>query len=158
MGRKLKAPNIEYATYIKAPPKKVYEALTTAQGWDAWFTRGMRIDPRPGGQIEFRWKDFGAGRVTAREMGLVLAVVPNRKFVFQWSPGGLWTTVAFSLRKRGRGTLVKVVESGYPATRKGLAWLVLCAGGWGEALTLLKFYLEHGVTYGKVPPARPSRD
>ena len=23
--------------------------------------------------------------------------------------------------------------------------------GWGEALTLLKHYLEHGVTYGEVP-------
>ena len=31
-----------------------------------------------------------------------------------------------------------------------------CAAGWGEALTLLKFYLEHGVTYGEVPPATDS--
>jgi hypothetical protein len=28
--------------------------------------------------------------------------------------------------------------------------LVECAAGWGEALALLKMYLEHGVTYGRV--------
>ena len=28
-----------------------------------------------------------------------------------------------------------------------------CATGWGEALALLKFYLEHGVVYGEVPLA-----
>ncbi len=28
----------------------------------------------------------------------------------------------------------------------------MCASGWGEALTLLKFYLEHDVVYGSVPP------
>ncbi len=22
-----------------------------------------------------------------------------------------------------------------------------CVGGWGEALTLLKFYIEHGIAY-----------
>ena len=26
-----------------------------------------------------------------------------------------------------------------------------CAAGWGEALTLLKFYLESGTKYGEVP-------
>jgi hypothetical protein len=25
------------------------------------------------------------------------------------------------------------------------------AAGWGEALTLLKMYLEHGITYGPAP-------
>ena len=27
-----------------------------------------------------------------------------------------------------------------------------CAAGWGEALTLLKFYVEHGVVY--TPPQK----
>ncbi len=30
--------------------------------------------------------------------------------------------------------------------------LLSYACGWGEALTLLKFYLEYGITYGDVPP------
>jgi hypothetical protein len=34
--------------------------------------------------------------------------------------------------------------------------LIGCATGWGEALTLLKFYLEHGLTYGAVPAAPES--
>ena len=58
----------------------------------------------------------------------------------------------FSLDKLGPGTLVNVVESGYCLDRDDLNSLVGCAAGWGEALTLLEFHLEHGVTYGKVPP------
>jgi len=25
-----------------------------------------------------------------------------------------------------------------------------CASGWGEALTLLKFYIEHGIVYAQL--------
>ena len=49
------------------------------------------------------------------------------------------------------GTVVTVTESGHTASPKDLEALVECASGWGEALTLLKVYLEHGITYGEVP-------
>ena len=51
----------------------------------------------------------------------------------------------------GSGTLVTVVESGYTHRESDLKTLIDCASGWDEVLTRLKFYLEHGVTYDRVP-------
>jgi hypothetical protein len=47
--------------------------------------------------------------------------------------------------------VVTVTESGHTTSPRDLEALVECASGWGEALTLLKVYLEHGITYGEVP-------
>ncbi len=49
----------------------------------------------------------------------------------------------------GEGTLVELVETGY--ILDDVNDLVGCAVGWGEAMTLLKFYLEKNITYGIVP-------
>jgi uncharacterized protein YndB with AHSA1/START domain len=148
------APAIRHATFIRAPVGRVFETLTTARGWDGWFTRGTSLEARPGGRLLLRWKNFGADRVTASDGGPVLEVRANRRFAFQWSPRGFPTKVTFDLEKQGRGTLVSVTETGYPLSRQGVETLVWCATGWGEALTLLKFFLEHNVRYGTVPPAR----
>lgn len=148
----LRVPKIEHATYINTPPERVYRTLTTGEGWDAWFTKGTKVDPRPGGTILLRWENSGAGRWTTEDGGPVLEAEPNRKLAFQWGPGSCPTTVDITLERIGPGTLVSLVESGYPLSNSDLEACLGCAVGWGEALTLLKFYLEHGVTYGEVPP------
>jgi uncharacterized protein YndB with AHSA1/START domain len=52
---------ILHRTYIAAPPQRLYELLVTAEGWDAWFARGAKIDARAGGRIVFRWVGCGPG-------------------------------------------------------------------------------------------------
>jgi uncharacterized protein YndB with AHSA1/START domain len=146
---------IRHSTYIAAPPERVYELLTTAEGWDAWFTRGAEVEARPGGRILFRWVDWGPEGVTATDGGPVLEAVPGRRFVFQWKPGDSQTTVAFHLAPLGECTRLTVTETGHQETEGDRRALVDCAAGWGEALTLLKVYLEHGITYGQVPTAGP---
>jgi uncharacterized protein YndB with AHSA1/START domain len=153
MSDPIKLPPIRYNTYVNAPPERVYDTLTTGAGWDAWFTQGTRIVARPGGQITFKWVNFKLDRYTAEGGGPVLEAVAPRRFVFQWTPGDSTTTITFDLEPRGPGTAVRVEESGHTTSEKDLAALVECAAGWGEALTLLKMYLEHGVTYGPVPRA-----
>jgi uncharacterized protein YndB with AHSA1/START domain len=103
------------------------------------------------GSITLRWVNFGAGYRTTEDGGPVVDVVANRRFAFQWSPAGHPTTVRFDLEERGPGTIVSVHEDGYLATSSDFAILVGCAVGWGEALTLLKYFLEHKVNYGSVP-------
>lgn len=152
----IKLPPIAYTTYIDSSPERVYETLTTASGWDAWFTQGAQVTAYPGGSILFRWKDFKVERYTGESGGPVLEAVAPRRFVFQWTPGDSTTTIEFDLEPLGLGTVVTVVESGHTESERDLAALVECAAGWGEALTLLKMYLEHGITYGEVPdPAKP---
>ena len=45
------------------------------------------------------------------------------------------------------GSIVTLRETGYPDTDIAKQVMLGVATGWGEALTLLKFYLEHGVRY-----------
>jgi len=148
---KIKVPDIEHSTYINVSPDRVYESVTTGKGWDGWFTQGTTVDPKPGGEIRLQWRNFGAGRWTMEDGGPVLEAKPNREFSFQWFPAGHSTTVTLTLDSLGSGTFVKLVEKGYALNEEDLAILVGCAVGWGEALTLLKFYLERGLTYGEVP-------
>ena len=42
---------------------------------------------------------------------------------------------------------MRLLEHGYQDTPSGRLAFADCATGWGEALKLLKFYLEHGVKY-----------
>jgi uncharacterized protein YndB with AHSA1/START domain len=143
---------IRHSVYIDAPVETVYRTLTTAEGWDAWFTDGSEIDASPNGEVLLRWNEFGPSRITAEDGGAVLEAERNRRFVFEWEPGDTITTVAFTLIPHASGTILELEESGYET----LTSYMECAAGWGEALTLLKFYLEHGVTYGEVPPATDS--
>lgn len=151
MAKEIELPLIEHSTYVGALPERVYDTLTTAAGWDAWFTRGAEVDARPGGRIEFRWGNFGATRNTGEDGGAVLEADAPRRFVFQWTPGDSTTTVELDLEPLGQGTVVRVRERGHSTSARDLEALVECAAGWGEALTLLKVYLEHGITYGEVP-------
>jgi uncharacterized protein YndB with AHSA1/START domain len=136
---------IEHATLIRANPEEVYDAVTTADGLDGWFTAGATVDARPGGKIWFRWKDWGPDRLTVEDGGPVLEAQRPVRFVFQW--GSTPTTVELDFKPHREGTIVRVREYGFRNTPAGLKSLVDNATGWGEALTLLKFYVEHGIRY-----------
>ncbi len=148
---KLMVPEIEMKTFINASPERVFECISTAGGWDSWFTQGTELDPRPGGHLMFRWKEFGATRTKLEMKCTIVDIIPERKFIFQWSPSGSKTTVTLSVEKRGDGCIITASEKGYELNEKSLWQFMDCSTGWGEALTLLKFYIEHGITYGAVP-------
>lgn len=141
-------PPIKHKTFIAASPSDVYAVLTSAEGWDAWFTNGTTIDARPGGQIRFQWVDFGPDRITTEDGGQVLDAVPAKRLTFQWTPGTGPTTVSIELHPSGAGTTVELTETGHVTEEPDV--FAGCASGWGEALTLLKFYIEHRVTYGPI--------
>lgn len=137
-------PEIKHATYIKASPDQVYETLTTSEGWNAWFTDGTTVDLD--GDIRFRWKDYEEEGRTIDDGGPVLEAVPNERFSFRWFPTEQGTKVSFRIEPHKGGTLLSIEETGYSTTMEDLAAFTSCATGWGEAMTLLKFYLEHGVS------------
>lgn len=140
-------PPIDHQVYVDAPMELVFKTLTTAAGWDAWFTQGTLLDARKGGNIRFRWVNWGPEHVITEDGGPILEIIPSHKFVFIWQPDEHPTTVSINLSTRGEGTIVQLQDSGYTTPEV----FMYCAAGWGEALTLLKFYLEHNLTYGIVP-------
>ena len=151
MMKKSNWPPIKHSTYISIKPSVVFETLTTSKGWDSWFTQGTTIDAKKGGFIKLRWKNFGAGRFTLEDGGAILEFKKNRKLRFQWFPSSSPSVVEINLKPLGAGTFVELVEKGCASKIGDLKTLIGCATGWGEALTLLKFYLEYGVKYGSVP-------
>jgi uncharacterized protein YndB with AHSA1/START domain len=145
---------IKHQVFIKASPEKVYDTITSGDGWNAFFTRETEVDPRPDGKIVFRWRNWGPGDYNSNADGKVLNADRPNLFTFQWYPVGKETptTVEFSISSKFGGSVIELTESGYPNTSQGRDMILECASGWGEALTLLKFYLEFGAVY--TPPAR----
>jgi len=141
--------DIKQRTFIAVPPEKVYDTITSGDGWNAFFTHATEIDPKPGGSMVFRWEDWGPDFYTSESECKVVTTDRPKKFAFQWGfkreddP----TTVTFDLEAKDGGTVVTLTESGYLNTSEARRSILSCASGWAEAVTLLKFYLEHGIVY-----------
>ncbi len=139
---------IRQRTFIAASPEKVYDVVTSANAWDAFFTTGMKIDPRPGGEMVWSWKDWGPDLYTLEVPAKVVTAECPRCFAFDWG-SRMVTRVTFSLESKFGGTVLTITEEGYPDTPDGRDSMLECASGWGEAATLLKFYMEYGIRYTK---------
>jgi uncharacterized protein YndB with AHSA1/START domain len=141
------ATSIEKSVYIAAPPECVFDAITQARHWDKYFTTGMELDPRPGGVCNFRWKDWGPHLVNLESPGRVLEIDPPERFTFEWGRPGEKTTARLSLKADRGGTILSLFEDGYPDAPRRAGFIVENAAHWGELLVLIKFYVEHKVTY-----------
>jgi uncharacterized protein YndB with AHSA1/START domain len=127
----LDALEIRHATFIRADPEQVYDAFSTTEGLDAWFTDGASVDPQAGGEIRFRWRDWGPDYVSADESGPVLEAMRPERFVFQWHPEdeSYDTTVEVDFIPVKGGTTIRLREHGYqdtPSSRRCLADCAAC--------------------------------
>ena len=84
-------------------------------------------------------------QVTTETRGPVLVAERGKRLIFQWNKP--LTAVDITFESYEQGTVVKLREYGYPNTPQGRRDLLEYACGWGEAITLLKFYVEHGIVY-----------
>ena len=142
---------VKHRTFIEAPPERLFALLTSGAGWEGWFASTALVEPREGGVMRLEWRDFGPDHYCTSDGGHVVRYEPDRLFAFTWTPGEHETTVTLGFEPRGDGCMLSVHESGHTQEEVGIALQV--ATGWGEALTLFKFYVEHGLVYGKVPRA-----
>jgi len=140
---------VNFKTLIRVQPERAYDVIATSAGLNEWFTVGATLDARPGGEIRFRWKDHGLDHYTGEIPGTVLEVRRPERYVFQWraDSGTYDTTVEVTFEPVAEGTVVRLVETGYEDTPAGMQDLLNRISGWAEVLTLMKFYLEHGVKY-----------
>lgn len=140
---------VTFRTLVRVQPERVYDAIATSEGLNSWFTTGATVDARPGGQIHFRWKDWGLDHYTGENSGPVLEANRSDRFAFQWKAdgGSYYTTVEIDFERVDEGTVVKLIEYGYEDTPTGMQDLLNRVSGWAQVLTLMKFHLEHGVSY-----------
>ena len=137
---------INQTTFINKPLEEVFDAITSADVWNSFFTHDSTIDPQPGGEFIWRWKNWGPDSYTIEVPGKVIELVRPELFVFEWGKE-CPSQITIRLQASNGGTVLRLTEDGYINDSAGRAAALECAAGWGEALTLLKFYLEHGITY-----------
>lgn len=139
---------VSHSVLIRAKPEAVYDLFATAAGLDSWFTTGAEVDSRAGGAIVYRWIDWGPDSVTTESRGVVRVAERPLRFVFAWdSDDGRPTTVEMRFEPTADGTVMRLREYGFSAGERGRIALLREASGWGEAMTLAKFRLEHGLRY-----------
>ncbi len=134
---------IEEQFEIAAPPAKVFRALTQPLELTKWMLESATLTLRPGTAYWFTWSGG------YQHEGRVLEVKAGRSFALSWPQGTPRkplgeTRVRFTLRPKGKGTVLRLVHSGFGS---GPAWVrtyTLSASGWAYYLMNLKSVLESG--------------
>jgi uncharacterized protein YndB with AHSA1/START domain len=143
---------IDRTIEIKAPPERVFQALTSAAELSAWFEVSIEGDIAPGNEV---WMtSMHPGHAGQRFRVRFVEMTPPVRFVWQWHPGAVdanvdysketRTTVTFTLEPCGGGTRLTVTETGFDGI--SLARRAKVYGdnsqGWTEVLGWLQRYVE----------------
>lgn len=137
---------------IKAPPERVWRALTNAAELSAWFQVKIEGEIAPGSEV---WMtSVHTGHAGMRFRVLFVELTPPRRFVWQWHPGAVdpkvdysrepRTTVTFTLEPSGAGTRLSVEETGFDQISLERRAKVHedNTGGWTEVMGWVRKYAE----------------
>jgi len=137
---------IERELVLPYPVERVWKAITDPAELAQWFGDSAEVDLRPGGTATFGWSEHNA-----RDVGLVEAVEPPRRFAFWWGAGSESTgetanrtLVEFPLEPVAGGTRLRLVESGFAALADGDKRHAGNSEGWKVELGELEAYLRGG--------------
>jgi uncharacterized protein YndB with AHSA1/START domain len=143
---------IDRTIEIKAPPERVWRALTNPKELSTWFKVTIEGDIAPGNEVWMTSLSKGHAGVRFR-VQFVEMTAPTR-FVWQWHPGAVdptvdysrekRTTVTFTLEPTKSGTRLSLAETGFDGI--SLARRAKVFGdnsqGWTEVLVWLSNYAE----------------
>lgn len=139
--------NIVHKTIINKKPSEIFPLFSTSEGWDSWFTHGTVF--LEGKDAYFNWHEWGVEKVSLKAKVEILEIIKDKRVSFNWNFGlsaGPTKTI-LELSESKDGTILSVTESGYENSEEGVEALMECSTGWGEALTLIKIFAEHGISY-----------
>ncbi len=137
------AKSVKQRYFLKAPPNRVFKALTEPSLLRKWFVASAKFSPRTGGNYTFNW----GGEMS--QSGKVLSFVRDTSLSLSWpqvqrgKPLGM-TRATFRLKPKDDGTILDVNHTGF---RTGALWnenyAAVCSG-WAYFLLNLKSVLQHG--------------
>ena len=125
-------PDILHRIGTTAPPRQVYDALSTIDGLAAWWTADTAGDATPGGTIRFRFGDVG---------GFDMKVIdqrPDEQVVWEVTDGPqewIATRISFDLKQDGDYTIVLFKHAGW---REPGEFMSHCSTKWATFLMSLK--------------------
>jgi uncharacterized protein YndB with AHSA1/START domain len=130
--------------WINAESGRVFQALTTKDGLEAWWGKVLSAEPRVGHVVEF---DHGLGDPMRME---ITELVPNERLAWKCvsafsdpsNPASEWfgQTLVFELEPRHGVellgvehdvTILRFQNGGWPAEAR---WYGFCNAAWGETL------------------------
>ena len=138
---------IDRTITIKAPPERVYRALTTASEIAVWFQTVVEGEIAAGNEV---WMTCSGQRFRVE----FVEMTPPTRFAWRWHPGAVdpavdysqeaRTTVTFTLEPAEGGTLLHVSETGFDEVRLARRAAVYedNSNGWTEVLGWLHEYVE----------------
>ena len=126
---------IEREIYVDASPEIVFEVVSSPDHVQGWWPDEASYDPAPGASGELTFGERGAGGAVVGFT--VVEARPPRTFSFRWThpadevaAEGNSLLVTFDLTPSGRGTLLRMTETGF----REMGW---------EAAVLEEQYREH---------------
>ena len=131
-------PNIFHQFPISASSQKVFQAVSTPVGLDAWWTRDSAGRPEEGAEYQLGFGPQYDWRA------VVSRCMPNREFelkLVQAEKDWLGTRVGFVLSEDGAVTNVSFHHLGWPESNEHYRISCYC---WAMYLRLLKRYVELG--------------
>ncbi len=123
---------------IRAPLKRVYEAISTPRGLDSWWTKRSAGQPVEGAEFEL-W--FGPEYDWRAKVTKVASPSEFELQMIKANPDWLGTRVGFRLSSRADATDVRFYHTGWPTPNEH--WRISCYC-WAMYLRILRRYLEHG--------------
>lgn len=148
---------IEREIYVEAPPEVVYEVVSSPDHVKQWWPDDARYDVAPGSEGEIVFGDPHAGGAVVA-FTVVEARAPEA-FSFRWThPAGSTAApgnsllVTFELKPSGRGTLLRMTESGF----REMGWEVaVLEQQYQEHVTGWDYYLPRISPYAAGLAVRP---
>ncbi|YBV94593.1 SRPBCC domain-containing protein (plasmid) [Phyllobacteriaceae bacterium JZ32] len=123
---------------INAPPRDVYNALTTLDRLSDWWTNDTRGHTEIGGVIKFTFGERGFFDMK------VLGLEPEKRVVWEVVDGPkewIGTKVIWDLKPFGEGTTILFKQQGW---REPVEFMHHCSTKWATFLMSLKALLETG--------------
>jgi len=123
---------------IDASPSDVFQALTTLDRLNAWWTNDTTGDPRIDGVIHFQFGDRGFFDMK------VVGLEPGKRVLWEVIAGpGEWigTEVSWELKPHGDATTIMFKHQGW---REPVEFMHHCSTKWATFLLSLKASLETG--------------
>lgn len=133
--------SVDRRFFIRASPRKVFEAISTPRGLASWMVVRADLPAKAGAAYEL---EFDGGW---RHEGTVQSFRTGRSIALSWGWKGValkGTVLNLSVRPKKGGALFRLVHTGFPHERK---WTELYGGaewGWTYYGMNLKSVLESG--------------
>ena len=133
--------SVDHQYFIRAAPDAVFRALADPDRMTRWLCDRAEVSPRKGGRYLLAWNDGPT------HTGSIIEYRRGRRISFAWTWPGVTlqgTVLAFSVRAKDDGTLLRVEHRGFPRLER---WTELYGGaewGWTYFALNLKSVLETG--------------